>query len=99
MFEIGDYDKTTNNISFGYGGFQGARGSNNGGDWFVENIMEELDNPGEFFFDKKTSQLYLYHNGTGAPPKSASVAITLLPMPATREPHRLPVCPCRFVAE
>ena len=75
MFEVGDYDKTTNNISFGYGGFQGARGSNNGGDWFVENIMEELDNPGEFFFDKKTSQLYLYHNGTGAPPASATVVV------------------------
>ena len=26
--------------------------------------MEELDNPGEFFFDKKASKLYLYHNGT-----------------------------------
>ena len=26
MFEVGDYDKATGNMSFGYGGFQGARG-------------------------------------------------------------------------
>jgi hypothetical protein len=35
MFEVGDYDKSTGNMSFGYGGFQGARGNNNGGDWFI----------------------------------------------------------------
>ena len=28
-----------------------------------------------FFFDKKTSQLYLYHNGTGAPPAAATVVV------------------------
>jgi|EP01046_Picozoa_sp_COSAG06_P007184 hypothetical protein len=37
--------------------------------------MEELDNPGEFFFDKKTSDLYLIHNGTGAPPASATIVV------------------------
>ena len=41
-----------------------------GGDFFVENVFEELDNPGEFFFDKREGKLYLYHNGTGAPPAS-----------------------------
>ena len=46
MFEIESYDKTTGNFSFGKGGYQGARGNNNGGDWFVENIFEELDYPG-----------------------------------------------------
>lgn len=73
MFEVGSYDKATNNFTFGYGGFQGARGENTGGDFFVENVMEELDNPGEFFFDQKTSQLYLFFNGTGQPPANASV--------------------------
>ena len=56
------------NFTFGKGGNQGARGSNNGGDYFVENIFEELDNPGEFYHDKRLGKLYLYHNGTGAPP-------------------------------
>ena len=35
--------------------------------------MEELDSPGEFFFDKRSAMLYLFHNGTGAPPATASV--------------------------
>ena len=73
MFEVGGYNATTNNFTFGKGGFQGARGNDNGGDWFIENVFEELDNPGEFFFDADAGELYLYHNGTGAPPKSASV--------------------------
>jgi hypothetical protein len=73
MFKVGQYDRAANNFTFGYGGFQGARGNNNGGDFFVENVLEELDNPGEFYFDKKGGKLLLYHNGTGAPPASAVV--------------------------
>ncbi|CAE8664940.1 unnamed protein product, partial [Polarella glacialis] len=73
MFEIADYDATTNNFTFGRGGNQGARGENTGGDWFVENVWEELDHPGEFFFDRKSGQLYLFHNGTGAPPADVEV--------------------------
>ena len=73
MFEVAGSNATTNNFTFGKGGFQGARGNDNGGDWFIENVFEELDNPGEFFFDADAGELYLYHNGTGAPPKSASV--------------------------
>ena len=34
-----------------------------GGDFFIENVMEELDYPGEFFFDTRAQKLYLYHNG------------------------------------
>merc|ERR1712032_455337 len=64
--------------TFGAGGNQGARGNNVGGDWFVENVLEELDYPGEFFFDKKSSDLYLYYNGTGAPPDSMEVVVPQL---------------------
>lgn len=35
--------------------------------------MQELDNPGEFFFDKHAGKLYLWHNGTGAPAKETVV--------------------------
>jgi len=67
MFQVGSYNASSNNYTFGMGGFQGARGNNQGGDFFIENVMEELDNPGEFFFDRRTKKLYLWYNGTGAP--------------------------------
>eukprot|EP00434_Breviolum_minutum_P016993 symbB.v1.2.014992.t1/scaffold1092.1/size138572/3 len=73
MFDVASYDKATNNFTFGRGGNQGARGSNQGGDFFIENVMEELDYPGEFFFDTRAQKLYLYHNGTGAPSDSIVV--------------------------
>jgi hypothetical protein len=40
-------------IAFGYGGFQEARGSgiNPGQHFYIENVLEELDTPGEWFFD------------------------------------------------
>jgi hypothetical protein len=50
--------------TFGKGGNQGARGNNAGGDFFVENVWEELDYPSEFFFDSAKGDLYLWHNGT-----------------------------------
>ena len=46
MFEVESYNSTTGNFTFGKGGFQGARGANEGGDFFVENVFEELDHPG-----------------------------------------------------
>jgi hypothetical protein len=73
MFEVGHYDASTNNFTFGAGGHQGARGENTGGDWFVENVFEELDYPGEFFFNGTTGDLFLYYNGTGVPPKTMEV--------------------------
>ena len=77
MFEVdaSKYDAVANNFTFGYGGFQGARGSDKGGDFFIENVFEELDNPGEFFHDEKTGKLYLYHNGTGAPPAATTIVV------------------------
>ena len=40
--------------------------------------MEELDYPGEFFFDKKAGKLYLFHNGTGAPSADAEIVVPQL---------------------
>jgi hypothetical protein len=46
--------------------------------------MEELDNPGEFFFDSKTSKLYLFYNSSGdgnsPPPADLSFIAPQLPM-------------------
>ena len=64
----------------------------------TENVFEELDNPGEYFFDRDEGKLYLFYNGTGTPPSdsvvapqdspaitiaSAVTAITASPSPAT----------------
>jgi hypothetical protein len=78
MFEVKDYNASSQNFTFGKGGFQGARGENTGGDFFVENVLEELDSPGEFYFDKKLKKLYLYYNGTGSPPSDMEVVATQL---------------------
>ena len=41
-------------------------------------VMEELDYPGEFFFDRHAHKLYLFYNGTGAPPADASFVVPQL---------------------
>jgi len=82
MFQVGAYNLTpeapAGNYTFGHGGFQGARGENTGGDFFVENVFEELDSPGEFFYNESTGDLFLYHNGTGAPPADMEVVVPQL---------------------
>jgi hypothetical protein len=61
---VGKYDSKTGEMGFGKGGNQGARGDDKGGDYFIENVMEELDSPGEFYYDSKTSKLYLFYNSS-----------------------------------
>jgi hypothetical protein len=71
MFGVEKYEAGT--FTFGEGGNQGARGENTGGDFFIENVIEELDSPGEFFFNRSTGELLLFYNGTGAPPADMEV--------------------------
>ena len=66
MFEIGNYDASQRQILFDKGGFQGARGNNNGDEYYVENIFEELDYPDEWFYNKTEKMLYYYNNYTKA---------------------------------
>ena len=62
-------------IKVGSGGFQGARGGA-GSDWFISNVLEELDSPGEFYLDKHTKTLYFGSNATdGKSAPSASLVI------------------------
>jgi len=51
-------------LSWTYGGFQGARGQTSGGEWYVENIFEELDVANEWFFDESSEVLYMMPNLT-----------------------------------
>ena len=64
QFAVDDRIKENNTIKWSYGGFQEARGCDSGQEWYVENIFEELDAPGEWFYDKTEQKLYLFPNGT-----------------------------------
>jgi hypothetical protein len=67
QWKIKGIDRSTHTIWFGQGGQQiGAKWSkdpailNKKSRFFVENVFEELDSPGEWFFDTRTSTLYYY---------------------------------------
>ena len=66
QFRLAYRDDKTNMLWFGDGGAQiGAKWHpdpckvNNGSRYFVENVFEELDAPGEWYFDKSTGKMYL----------------------------------------
>ena len=67
-------------INFGYGGYQEARGSgvNGGQHAYIENVLEELDAPGEFFFDAATSRLFVLPNMSLPELQAATLAVPLL---------------------
>ena len=69
MYSIKSFDYSNNNLLFDKGGFQGAEGDPRHAEMYIENVMEELDYPTEWFFDEKTQMLYYFHNGTDAPPE------------------------------
>jgi hypothetical protein len=68
IFEVDSVDASTSTVNFGRGGFQEARGSANGGELYIENVLEELDSPGEWFFDGAAQRIYYYPNSTDAAP-------------------------------
>ena len=80
MWDVAAYNASTNEITFGRGGFQESRGSlhNAGGDWFIENVFEEFDSPNEFYYNKTQKKLYFYYNGTGPPPMDATYEVPQL---------------------
>jgi hypothetical protein len=80
MYEVGLY-KYSNGIgsfTFSAGGFQDARGSDDAGEFYIENVLEELDFPSEWFYNSTTSILYFNFNatiGTFPPTDGSIVAI------------------------
>ena len=56
-------------FNFSSGGFQGSIGQGGiGGEWFIENVLEELDSGMEWYHDVDAGKLYYAHNETGAIP-------------------------------
>ena len=91
MFEVGEYDASSSTFKFSKGGFQGARGQNSGAEFFIENVMEELDAPSEWYYDQTTKMLYLFYNDTSktSPPAGTTFVVpvlkTLLSVQATQQ--------------
>ena len=77
-------------IDFGYGGYQEARGSgiNAGQRFYIENVAEELDAPGEWFYDDAAGKLFLMsvRRSIDAMPCRATPATPPPPLPAP-PPH------------
>eukprot|EP00037_Helgoeca_nana_P007698 m.69925 g.69925 ORF g.69925 m.69925 type:complete len:224 (+) comp18448_c0_seq2:1623-2294(+) len=99
MFEVDSFGATdeSQTLNWTKGGFQGARGSNSGAEWFVENVREELDFPMEFFYDRKEMKLYFVAN-TSAGPQHQTFEVPVLQDlikviggAPTRGTHRTPV--------
>ncbi|ETO07724.1 hypothetical protein RFI_29663 [Reticulomyxa filosa] len=67
MFIIDEKTSTNTTFQFEKGGFQDARGNNNGQEFYVENLFEELDMETEWYFNTSTRILYYYNNKTGPP--------------------------------
>ena len=63
---------------FGAGGHQGGEGCDVAGEWFIENVREELDAANEYFYDASAKELLFAYNGTGSPPSSAAVVVPKL---------------------
>ena len=64
QFQLSGRDSANRQLLFAYGGWQEARGCSAGAEWYVENIFEELDAPGEWFYNEIEQKLYLYPNDT-----------------------------------
>ena len=68
MFEVASFNPANASLSLGAGGWQEARGAAAGSDWFIENLLVELDQPEEWLLevtpDGASGQLYYFFNGT-----------------------------------
>ena len=64
QFLLDGRNRSSNTLTWSKGGFQEARGDIGGAEWYIENIFEELDVAGEWYFDDETYELYYFPNGT-----------------------------------
>jgi hypothetical protein len=82
--ESATFDQSSGQTVFDFsvtvGGNQGSRGGDSGQEFFIENVKEELDAPGEFFYDATTKMLYLWYNATGSTPPPATNDAIVAPM-------------------
>ena len=63
---------------FGIGGFHGGEGDDTADNWYIENVLEELDWPTEFIFAPDGQQLLYFFNQTGDSENVQFVATNLV---------------------
>lgn len=76
IFRVGSVDAASGVFTFATGGTQEARGSGAGDYLFIENVREELDEPGEWYLETNGTNNTLYYcaNGTTVPPSTGWIA-------------------------
>jgi hypothetical protein len=85
QYRIKEVKVDSNKIILGEGGWQLQRRYGVGGEgsktswYFIDNIFEELDTPGEWFLDKETNQLFYYPN------KGEKLADVMVEVPVVKE--------------
>ena len=65
-FEVVDFNNKSGEVKFGSGGFQEARGSGSGAEYYISNVLEELDAPNEFYVSFSNNTLYYQPNTSTA---------------------------------
>ena len=80
MFEVSRAKVETDgsqSLLFGGGGNQGGEGADFADEWYIENVFEELDAPGEFFYSPSDGKLFLVANGSSWSPPAEVVVPSL----------------------
>jgi len=87
QYRVGSVDAAHRTLHFERGGFQHGRGGGPGAYW-VENQLELLDSPGEWYHDAAAGKLYLWPNvsfSTGMPLLSAAVLESVVLLNGTQQ--------------
>ena len=75
VFQIDRRDEKERTLTWTKGGFQEGRGKEFGAEWYVDNIFEELDSPGEWYYDVDHMMLYFVQNGTELPEEGVGTVL------------------------
>ena len=66
VFQVSAVTPSNQTISFSRGGHQEARGAPSGHQFYVANLLEELDDPNEWYLDWRARRLYFMPNTTSS---------------------------------
>lgn len=83
QYRVAAVNSTSRMLQFERGGFQHGR-AGKAGVYYVENQLELLDAPGEWYFDTTSSKLYLWPNASAPPPLSAAMLESVIVINGTR---------------